>query len=140
MKAVIDTNIFISGIHWSGASEKILIEWFDNKFDLISSEEIIQEIAKTLFNFKKYMPIEDIIHWISIIESKAIIIVPKVSFNAVKTDPDNNKFIDTAVEGDADYIVSQDNDLLDIKEFHGIKIISPIDFIKELERNQSVTF
>ena len=97
-------------------------------------------MAKTLFNFKKYMPIEDIIHWISIIESKAIIVVPKVSFNAVKTDPDDNKFIDAAVEGDADFIVSQDGDLLDIKEFQSIKILHPTDFVKELERNQSITF
>ncbi len=133
MKVVLDTNIFVSGIHWQqGASGKILDVWFDNKFELIYSEEIIQEIATILSNFKKNLSNEDLIHWLSLIESKGTVVFPQIKFNAVKTDPDDNKFIDTAVEANADYIVSQDRDLLDIKEFKGIKIINPQDFIKIL--------
>ena len=48
----------------------------------------------------------------------------------MKDDPDDNKFIEAALEGKAEYIVTQDNHLLKIKEFKGIKIISPEEFIK----------
>ena len=72
MKVVLDTNIFISGIHWTGSSGKIIDAWLDDRFDLISSEEILQELAKTLLNFKKSLSQEDILHWISLIAAKAI--------------------------------------------------------------------
>ena len=130
MKVVIDTNVFISGIHWKGASEKMISAWFDDQFDLISSEEIMQELARTLVSFKKPLSEEDIIHWISLIAAKAFIVVPTIQFNAVKADSDDNKFVDAAMEGNADYIVSQDRDLLDLKEFQGIKILHPEEFLK----------
>ena len=128
MKAVLDTNVFISGIHWTGVSGKIIDAWLDDRFELISSEEILQELARTLLNFKRPLPETDIINWISLIAAKAFIVAPTIDFKAVKTDPDDNKFVNAAVEGNAGYIVSQDNDLLSIKEFRGIKILSPQDF------------
>lgn len=50
----------------------------------------------------------------------------------VKEDPDDDKFIAAAIEGQADYIISGDKPLLNIKEYHGVKIISPADFISKL--------
>ncbi len=132
MRVVLDTNVFISGIHWTGASGKIINAWIDDRFELISSEEILQELAKTLLNFKRPLSQEDILHWISLIAAKAIIVIPTIDFNAVKADPDDNKFVNVAVEGNADYIVSQDRDLLDIKEFQSINIVHPEDFLKIL--------
>lgn len=62
MKAVLDTNVFISGIHWTGPSEKVLQKWMDNKFELVSSLPIIEELVKVLINFK--VPMEpDAISW-----------------------------------------------------------------------------
>lgn len=48
MRVVLDTNIFVSGIHWSGDSEKILRAWLLNKFWLVSSTEIIDEFVNTM--------------------------------------------------------------------------------------------
>ena len=132
MKLVLDTNVFISGIHWTGASGKIIDAWLDDRFELVSSEEILQELARTLLNFKRPLSEKDILHWISLIAAKAIIVTPTINFNAVKADPDDDKFVNVAVEGNANYIVSQDRDLLDLKEFQGIKIIHPEEFLKIL--------
>ena len=44
IRVVLDTNIFISGIFWSGDSEKILYAWGDEEFELVTSNEIIEEI------------------------------------------------------------------------------------------------
>ncbi|MEK6925294.1 MAG: putative toxin-antitoxin system toxin component, PIN family [Nanoarchaeota archaeon] len=46
MKVVLDTNVFISGIHWRGDSAKIIDAWIDDKFELISSEDVLQEQVK----------------------------------------------------------------------------------------------
>jgi len=130
MRAVLDTNVFISGIHWKGASDKVVEAWGDDRFELVSSEEIIQELAETLLNFKKPLSQEDIMHWISLIAAKAVIVAPLIKCDVIKADPDDNKFLEAAVEGNADYIVSQDHHLLDIEEFQGIKIVKPDEFLK----------
>lgn len=130
MRVVLDTNIFISGIHWSGSSEKVLYAWFDNKFDLISSEETIQELAETLLNFKKPMSKDDILHWLSIVTGKSVLVNPQVSLEVIKDDPDDDKFLEVAL-GNADYIVSQDKHLLKLGEFRGVKIIKPDEFLRK---------
>ena len=134
MRVVLDTNVFISGIHWTGASKKIVEAWFDDRFELISSEEIMQELAETLLKFKKPLSQEDILHWISLIASKSIIVAPLIKLEVIKADPDDNIFLEAALEGNADYIVSQDNHLLKVKEYSGIKIVNPYDFLKTLAK------
>jgi|SRR3989338_9638742 len=137
MKAVLDTNIFVSGIHWSGASEKVLRSWFLNKFLLISSPEIVDEFVGTMISFKVPMKIEDIAWWESLILEKSDFIVPKKKIDVVKNDPDDNKFLEAALEGKADYVVTQDRHLLDLKEFEGVKIVTPKEFLRILKTENS---
>lgn len=133
MRAVLDTNIFVSGIHWSGPSEKVLRAWFLNKFKLVSSTKTVDEFVKTMVSFKVPMKIEDILWWESLILEKSELVVPKRKINVVKDDPDDNKFVETALEGKADYIVTQDRHLLNIKEFQGIRILTPEEFLEILK-------
>jgi len=63
--------------------------------------------------------------------------VPKRKVNVVKQDPDDNKFIEAALEGEADYIVTQDRHLLKLKEFEGIKIVTPEEFLRILKTHNS---
>ena len=99
MRAVLDTNIFVSGIHWSGASEKVLRAWFLDNFKLISSTDIVDEFVKTMISFKVPMKIEDILWWESLILEKSELVMPRKKVNAVKDDPDDDKFIEAALEG-----------------------------------------
>lgn len=125
MKVVLDTNIIISGIFWSGASEKVLYAWADDKFKLVISSEIIAEIVKTLMNFKITLSFNDILLWLSILIWKAELVEPEEKLDIVKDDSDDNKFIEAAITGKADFIISQDKHLLNLKEFRGIKIVKP---------------
>ena len=68
--------------------------------------------------------------WVDLIVRNSIIVEPKERINIVKDDPKDNIFIETTVAGNADYLVSQDSHLLKIKEFRGIKIITPEEFNK----------
>src|SRR3989344_2725121 len=130
MRAVLDTNIFVSGIHWSGASEKVLRAWFLDNFKLVSSTDIVDEFVKTMISFKVPMKIEDILWWESLILEKSELVMPRKKVNAVKDDPDDEKFIEAALEGKADYVVTQDRHLLRVKEFGGVKIVTPEEFLK----------
>ena len=130
MKVVLDTNVFISGIFWKGASNKVIINWKEGKFILVTSLRTISEIIKVLKDFKIKLSDYMIKEWIDLIIKNSIIVEPREKINIVKDDPKDNIFIETAVAGNVDYIVSQDNHLLKLKEFRGIKIITPEEFNK----------
>ena len=128
MKVVLDTNIFISGIFWKGSSNKVITNWKEGKSTLVTSLEVISEIIKVLKDFKIRLSDEIIKEWVDLIVRNSIIVEPKDKIKIVKNDPKDNIFIETAVAGNVDYIVSQDNHLLKLKEFRGIKIITPEEF------------
>ncbi len=130
MKVVLDTNIFISGIFWKGSSNKVILNWREGKFTLVTSLEAVSEIIKILKDFKIKLSDEMIKEWVDLIVRNSMIVDPKEKIEAVKDDPKDNIFIETAVAGNVDYIVSQDNHLLKLKEFRGIKIITPEEFNK----------
>ena len=128
MKIVLDTNIFISGIFWRGSSNKVILNWKEGKFTLIASLGTISEITKVLKDFKIRLPDEMIRDWIGLIVRNSIIVEPKEKISIVKDDPKDNIFIETAVAGNADYIITQDNHLLKLKEFRRVKVITPEEF------------
>lgn len=132
MKVVLDTNIFVSGIFWTGSSHDILVSWKEGKFDLVASLGSISEIVKVLSDFKIRLPDEIIREWVDLIAQNSIIAEPKERIDAVKEDSKDNIFVETAVAGNADCIVSQDKHLLKLKEFRKIRIVTPEDFKKML--------
>ena len=136
MKVVLDTNIFISGIFWENNSSKIIDFWRQEKITLISSLPIIKELVKVLDDFKIRMPDEMIKQWKNVIIENAIIVYPKIKINLVKDDPDDNKFIEAAITGNAEYIISQDKHLLRIKKYKEIKILSPEQFLIKINKEK----
>lgn len=123
MRVVLDTNVFLSGIHWTGDSHQVLRAWFTGKFILVSSPEINEELFAQIKDFKIQMESEEISWWETAIIEKSVIVEPKTKLNIVKEDKDDDKFIEAAFEGNCDYIVSQDKHLLKLKEYSGIKIL-----------------
>ena len=135
MKIVLDTNIFISGIHWKGPSEKILQLCLYGKFQLITSTPILDELKRILTNFKKPLSPETIKQWKNLIQTQSTLVNPKQKINIVLEDPDDNKFIEAAIEGKAHYIISQDKHLLNIKKYKNIQILHPKEFLKITNEN-----
>ena len=130
MKVVLDTNIFISGIFWRGSSNKVILNWRESKFTLVTSLEAVSEIIKVLKDFKIKLSDDKLKEWVDLIIRNSIIVEPKEKILAVKDDPKDDIFIETAVAGNVDYIDSQNNHLLKLKEFREIKIITPEEFNK----------
>jgi len=129
MRIILDTNVFISGIFWEGNfCSQIIDKWRKEEFELVSSKELIEELVKTLKCFKIQLDEEIIVGWTNTIIGNAIIVEPSERLEIIKEDPDDNKFLETAMAGKADFIISQDNHLLKLREFQGIKIITPEEF------------
>ena len=132
MKVVLDTNVFISGIFWEGACNKIILSWKESKFTLVTSLDIISEIQYVLRDFKISLSEDLVQEWIMLITANSELVSPKEKINAVLDDPKDNMFVEAAVSANADYIVSQDNHLLKLIEYKRIKIFTPYDFLKLL--------
>jgi uncharacterized protein len=130
MRAIMDTNVFVSGIFWEGNFCSQLIEkWKSKKLELVSSMKIIDELVKTLKDFKIQIPDSMIEDWRNLIIENSIIVEPTIKLDIIKDDPDDNKFLEAGVTGNIDFIISQDKHLLKLKEYKGIRIISPEDVL-----------
>lgn len=126
MKVIIDTNVFVSGIFWEGNfCSQIINKWKNKEFELVSSMEIIDEFIKTLKDFRIQMPEDMIEEWRNLIIENSIMVEPITKLDIIKEDSDDNKFLEAGITGKTDLIISQDKHLLKLKEYQGIKIVSP---------------
>ena len=130
MRVVLDTNVFVSGIHWSGDSRKIIDAWTDDLFELVCSPDIIKELTRILKGFKKPLSDEFIVQFAQILLKDSVLTTPTAKLDVVKDDESDNRLIEAAVEGKADYIVTQDNHLLKIGSYKGIIIVKPSEFLQ----------
>jgi len=126
MRVILDTNVFVSGIFWEGNfCSQIIDKWKNKDFELVSSIEIINELVRTLRNFKIQMPEDMIGEWRNLIIENSFIVEPTIKLNIIEADLDDNKFLEAGITGKVDFIISQDKHLLNLKEYQGMKIVRP---------------
>ena len=104
--------------------------WKEWKFNLVTSLESISELIKVLKDFKIRLSDELIKEWVDLIIRNSKLIKIENKLDVIKEHFSDNVFLEIALTGYADYIVTQDRHLLKLKEFKGIKIIRPEDFLK----------
>jgi putative PIN family toxin of toxin-antitoxin system len=130
MRIVLDTNVLISALMFGGNPRKILEKVIRGDIELYLSEAIISELGEVLKRPKFGLPISIVNQIISELSSISESVRPSKRINKVKVDPTDNRILECAIEEKAEYIVSWDNHLLDLKEFRSIKIVSPQHFIE----------
>ena len=135
--AVLDANVLVSAVlNERGAPGKILQAWHAEQFGLLMSEVILKETARVL----RYPKIvrrhgwteSQIAEFIRHLQGLAMVTPGKLVFSAVTQDPSDNRYLECAVEGEADCIVSGDRHLLSLGEFRGIEIVRPVEFLAVL--------
>ena len=133
IRAVIDTNVFISSILFEGIAQQLIDCWKKAKFIFLLSKPILEEYIKVL-SYPKFDLLQDEIK--EIIEEQLLpfveVVVIKSSVSVIKEDPFDNIFLSTALDGKADFIVSGDKHLLSLKEYRGIRIIELKNFLKKI--------
>jgi len=133
MRIVADTNILISATFWKGDSERIMRMVEKGKVTLVLSSEIIKEFIKVLRSDEILQKIrdKDLRFQLTVekIVSLAEIVVPDEKLNVVKDDPDDNIVLECAEKGAVDFIITNDKHLLKLREFEGIPIVTPAEFL-----------
>lgn len=136
-KAVFDTNVYVSAAAYGGKIEILFrLSWGARRqFKLYTSNEILKETVRVLASDKFRFTREEVADAIASIVDAADFIEPKTKIKIVTDDPDN-RILECAVKAKADFIVSGDSHLLDLKEYKGIRILKPAQFLALLEKER----
>jgi putative PIN family toxin of toxin-antitoxin system len=126
-KAVLDTNVIVSGLGWRGAPAAILDAVADDRLVLVTSEPLLAELRRVLEYPRLAKVIQGGAQLADLVAASGVVVAPSRVLTVVRDD-DDNRVLEAAIEGAADYIVSGDADLLDLGSFQGIPIITPGEF------------
>jgi len=129
MRLVVDTNVFISGIFFSGPPYDILNAWRNRKVELVISPDILDEYRRVGEELAKRYPGTDLGPLLELLAIKSRIVdAPPLDEN-VCSDPNDDKFIACALASRTKLICSGDKALLRISGYRGITVLSPKDFV-----------
>ena len=128
MNVIIDTNVLVSGIFFKGPPYDILLAWKNGKFNLIITDEILEEYKRVIEELSESFPSIQIT---GIIEKIAMNSVLTFSINLpeqICTDPDDDKFFAAAIASKTKIIISGDKHLLSKSGYSGIKVLRASEF------------
>lgn len=135
---MLDTNVAVSAaISPGGPPAAILRAWLDGAFAWITSPVLLAELERTLATPRlgRYLSWtnDQIAEFIERLRQAAIVVEPSEEVDALDIDPDDNRVLEAAAAGKADYIVSGDAALLALREFSGSQIVTPARFLAILQ-------
>ncbi|HKY54197.1 MAG TPA: putative toxin-antitoxin system toxin component, PIN family [Anaerolineales bacterium] len=131
MRVVIDTNVIVSA-YLGGALEGIIVAWKSGKFTLVVSKEIAEEYLEVLRRPKFKIEQAEVDDFAALLLDRAEFVIPLETFTVIENDPTDNKFLEAAVAGKANLIVSGDGHLLELKSFRKISITTARKFVAKL--------
>ncbi len=131
MRVILDTNVFISGVFFSGPPYRILEAWRDGKLQLVASQEILEEYQRVGETLAEQFPGVNLQPIIDLVTTNAEVFPNQVLPESLCEDPDDDKFIACALAGRCRVIVSGDRHLLKVSGFRGLTVMSPRRFIDE---------
>ena len=139
LKAIIDTSVMVSVAFPKGELARELRDMIaDGAFTLVTSKEIMAELYLVLhysrilkqFHASK----DDVDEFIGMIMEHALLTKAKYGLRKITADPSDDMFLACAMEAKADFIVSRDPHLRNLKQFHGIRIIDVKEFVEKVRK------
>ena len=129
MRVVFDTNIFISAFVIPGSlAEKAILRIIEEEDSLLISKDIIDEVLSVL-SLKFSRDREELSHVAVTLSELAELVKPAKRINLLKDEPDN-RILECAMHGKADLLVTGDKEILQLREYKGVKIISLKEYLE----------
>jgi putative PIN family toxin of toxin-antitoxin system len=130
VRVVADTNVLISALFFGGSSEQVFLAGLRRDIQFLTSFPLLKELERVLrgkFKLSAHL-IRGILEEI---KSVSEIIEVSSHISVLSYPDDDNRVLECAIDGRAEFIITGDTrHLLPLKEFQGIKIISPLEFVK----------
>jgi len=128
-RVVLDTNVTISAFFWSGHPRTIYDLIRKRKIIMLVSSNMENELIRVLGYSKFGLLPKEILPFIKSLRSNAKYVKTSSNISVITADTTDNIFLDCAVDGRADYIVSGDKHLLNVGIYNGIQILKVKDFL-----------
>ena len=139
LKLVLDANIFVSAVLKPHSDLARIFDWVkEDKTRIVLSDDILSEIKAVLLypKIKKRhrQTRKEIEEFLKKTVRAGILTQGKIDVDPIKEDPSDNKYVSAALEGKADFIISGDHHLRDLKTFQGVRILDPSTFLLLMTR------
>ncbi len=130
MRIVADTNVLLASIFWNGAPYRVLRTVLDGKHELLITRYILDELERTLTNPKDKFNVDadeakEMLYTFIAVATK----ISPEEIQAISRDPKDNPILACAISGRAKAIITRDKDLLVLKEYKGIEMLTPEAFL-----------
>ena len=129
MKVVLDTNVLVSGIFFSGPPAEILRAWSQGKFKLVLSPEILDEYTRVSAELADKFPDINFRRILDLVVVRSDVCSPEALPQQVCEDPHDDKFIAAAIGSRTKIIISGDKHLLRVSGYQGVFVLTPRQFI-----------
>lgn len=132
MNIVLDTNVCVSGVFFSGPPAIILRAWRDGRITLVASPPILDEYRRVIYELARQFPAVDPGPPFELLAIHARLVQAPPLPETVCADPADDMFLACAVAGDCRIVVSGDKALLRTSGYRGIEVITPRAFLSRL--------
>jgi putative PIN family toxin of toxin-antitoxin system len=140
IRALVDTNRLINGpVLRSSAGRALFEAWRSGRFELLTSPSILAEFREVLNRpyFRQFTATERIDDLVDDLRARAIVVAGIVRVDPPTADPDDAHVFAAAIEGHAEFIVTNDKRMLALGAYHGIHIVDAPQFLAILEREDT---
>ena len=127
-RVVLDTNVLVSGLGWSGPPAALVDAVLAGELTLLSSTALIVELRRVLSYPKLAKVFASPSAVADLVASASVQVLTSTQLQVVADDSDN-RVLEAALDGGADYIVSGDDGLLSLGSFQGIPVVTPAIFL-----------
>lgn len=141
ISAVLDTNVIASAVLIRGGIEdRVLRAWFAGQYRVVLSAPILEEVQRVLqyprVRSRRWMSDEETGHLLEQLAESSLLVEGKQRLR-ISRDPADDKFLAAALEGNADYVVTGDADLLELGKYRDSEIVTPRQFLQVLHQEPS---
>lgn len=130
MRIVVDTNVLISGVFFSGPPYEILDAWRKRRVQLVVSPEVLEEYRRVAEELADRFAGVDPTPWLELLGAQADLVEAPPVDQRICSDPDDDKFIACALASGSRFIVTGDRALLNASGFEGVSVLTPRHFVE----------
>lgn len=131
MRVVLDTNVLVSGVFFTGPPSTILRAWRDRRITLLISAPILEEYGRVARELARKFPSVRLDSILTLLMVKAEMVEAPSLSEKVCEDPEDDKFLACALAGGCRLIISGDRLLRKTSGYRGIRVLTPGRFVKE---------
>jgi putative PIN family toxin of toxin-antitoxin system len=133
VKVVFNTNVVASASFWRGSPFDCLRAWVQGRCEAAVSAPMLAEYHETILGLKLEYPELSYVPWVELLTESATLVFPFERATGATADPDDEMILECALAAEVSLIVSGDKKhLLALRQFRGIPIVSPAEFLSRL--------